>query len=1658
MSILKNVWLAAVLCFAALININAAPPVLDPASAPITLGVWHSDFNKAKAYSEQHDIPLLFVWGSATCGYCTKLDGYIAQSVFTTWQADRKLVMAYVKSPNTDTTPEKSFAKYGLNGTLTEFPFIAVYWKSKNSSGAYNFTGRYSGASDAAKAQAFINDIEAYISEYTGAPDSPLSIDGPVTVNENTATQFQALFNLDANPEVNVTAASTWDENNAATTIAGGLLTAGEVTSDQSVTVTVDYSQGGENYQATKVVTVKNVPGPFEIPASIEIVGPGAVQGGTTAQYQCILHYNDGVSTMDVTAQSSWAETSFFTMIDSDGLLTVKNVFNEMTTTLSAEYTVPGGATFTDEKIVDLTLDAPVPDPDPDPGPDPDPSGVTLGEWTTDFNAAKAYSEAHDIPMVLLWGFTGCSYCTKMDGYIARTAFLQWMADRQLVMAYVKASDISATPEKNFAKYGINGTLGEYPFIGVYWPSKNAQAYNFTGRYSGGNEEQKFINDIESYISTYVSGPVTPPAVDAFDPADDAFTAPNTLDLDLSCPSHGEHYLNQNDTNDWFEVVNTEAGTDYRIWVSDFSESGTADLRADFYQSPTNSPYMSMPLADLQAGQIFAGGAPFMVNVARAADTNATATYTLNVCEWVPCTLSLTESNVTVNAASGSLTVEIQRTGEQVATSATLTMVDGSATAGQDYNGTPVTVNFTAAGGNLQTATIPLIQDNAWEPDETFTVIMTPDPATAVAGEITEQTVTIKSNIQPDSGELAFTGYGPGNTRISSRGIKVREGETVRLWVERDNGSDTAVAAQFAWSNGGAGFDVDPLAWGHGEDGLQFVDVTVPIVPGYQGDAVVILTMTSPDTTVNTRYDEVRFSVADSEYGTSVRTYVADNDTLSYRTYSDEWFYPGNAEGEDCLRSRTPENVGDSADLTVTLAGPGVLSFAAGLSDAIEEGIGAGLYTITIGRGAPAVIPADGENDLAFIIPAGRQRVTLSFERTAQSIDGDFAWICDANYVKLDEIAQIAPLNSAAVPEGEQALVWDNALAPLAGIDGLDATYVVYAGGSSTTMEEVDNVPVQTAGILSAVPESVSTLINVTPGEVFWRVDVLLDDGVAPVQFEGGTSSFEVVPAGSPQFDVDPSQFETEAWFSDITGDGATVTMNLMLGMDSEIGPFDLSVEPGGELSVRVVDGRLPRGMAAQVIQGAVVITGTPTSAGEGTAVLRVLVKEGTQTTYGTTLGIIYNVVALPEKSYGTFEGVAMFHDPVNDVEVPVTAKVTIRDNGKASGRLTAAGGSSFSFRTDGYNGTEYYQNGLYVQNAVVTSRDGKTLSVDMVINLNGAGPMDVLPDWGSTPMAVSLTVDDNGQTGDTLTRNIYRNAWRDRDLDPEMAQALEQSEGYYTVSLPGSAVETAPRTIIDDDEYGNGYLTLTVNNRGAVRVSGKLADGERFSASASLVVTPEGTFVIVMDDPRSYDTGYFLATMEFLVDPVDPAAMPALPVPSTRNEPLIAVSYWWVNYNPEATGVFGEGFDRMVEDEIAGGYYSKNESLYDYFLNAPLGFQACYDNWDCETVNLPVNDRGTGFDLPGGGTTANPFYLSVRTRLSTGLLSIGFRDYPDGGTGYTSLKGEGVLTPYFQLVPDLNEIAGRAYILRSTDSDNQEYSWDASTPLVLTEDCGCTD
>jgi hypothetical protein len=88
---------------------------------------------------------------------------------------------------------------------------------------------------------------------------SGLSISGPSSMDENTSVTFSAIATWsDGSTSA---AAPTWSENSAYATISSsGVLTASEVTADQTVAVSASYTSDGITQTATKSVSIADIP------------------------------------------------------------------------------------------------------------------------------------------------------------------------------------------------------------------------------------------------------------------------------------------------------------------------------------------------------------------------------------------------------------------------------------------------------------------------------------------------------------------------------------------------------------------------------------------------------------------------------------------------------------------------------------------------------------------------------------------------------------------------------------------------------------------------------------------------------------------------------------------------------------------------------------------------------------------------------------------------------------------------------------------------------------------------------------------------------------------------------------------------------------------------------------------------------------------------------------------------------------------------------------------------------------------------------------------------------------------------------------------------------------------------------------------------------
>ncbi|MBW4497921.1 MAG: hypothetical protein KME26_33655 [Oscillatoria princeps RMCB-10] len=203
-----------------------------------------------------------------------------------------------------------------------------------------------------------------------------------------------------------------------------------------------------------------------------------------------------------------------------------------------------------------------------------------------------------------------------------------------------------------------------------------------------------------------------------------------------------------------------------------------------------------------------------------------------SVLEFSAPTFSVSEDGVPVAAVT-----VVRTSGGIGAVSATITLSDGTATAGQDYDSTPITVNF-ADGETQKTVAIPILDDTFVEDAETINLALTNPTSGATIGAQNTATLTILDNdISLQFSEPAFS---------------VTEGTpAAEITITRTGVLDTAVSASITLSNGTATSASDysntpiEVNFAPGETART---VTVPIADDatVEGSETVNLTLVNP--------------------------------------------------------------------------------------------------------------------------------------------------------------------------------------------------------------------------------------------------------------------------------------------------------------------------------------------------------------------------------------------------------------------------------------------------------------------------------------------------------------------------------------------------------------------------------------------------------------------------------------------------------------------------------------------------------------------------------------------------------------------------------------------------------------------------------------------
>jgi len=195
----------------------------------------------------------------------------------------------------------------------------------------------------------------AWLVPASGGPPvlTGVTVSGPSSVNEGGTATYTATALWSDNTTTTVAAVWSVSPSTYASISSSGVLTAGQVTSSQTVTVTASYTSGGVTKSGSKVVTIADVP---PVLTGVTVSGPSSVNEGGTATYTATALWSDNTTT---TVAAVWSVSpSTYASISSSGVLTAGQVTSSQTVTVTASYT-SGGVTKSGSKVVTIA-DVPV--------------------------------------------------------------------------------------------------------------------------------------------------------------------------------------------------------------------------------------------------------------------------------------------------------------------------------------------------------------------------------------------------------------------------------------------------------------------------------------------------------------------------------------------------------------------------------------------------------------------------------------------------------------------------------------------------------------------------------------------------------------------------------------------------------------------------------------------------------------------------------------------------------------------------------------------------------------------------------------------------------------------------------------------------------------------------------------------------------------------------------------------------------------------------------------------------------------------------------------------------------------------------------------------------------------------------------------------------
>ena len=355
----------------------------------------------------------------------------------------------------------------------------------------------------------------------------------------------------------------------------------------------------------------------------------------------------------------------------------------------------------------------------------------------------------------------------------------------------------------------------------------------------------------------------------------------------------------------------------------------------------------------------------------------------------------------------------------------------------------------------------------------------------------------------------------------------------------------------------------------------------------------------------------------------------------------------------------------------------------------------------------------------------------------------------------------------------------------------------------------------------------------------------------------------------------------------------------------------------------------------------------------------------------------------------GTYYGVLAEDGSALTNGLPQLASVTFTASTANPAKLSAKvaiAGKTYTFAATGWDDSD--DDGVCVKEFLLAQKvngidddTGKSVSRTVTNTLTvtvASGATATDGDWlkaGGTAELVMNVPDSNnkGYQEEIVYRgDIYRNNAKIQDY----LTAVTNFTGYYTVALAPECVSAT-----DGVPAGNGYITLTIDNKGTVKVAGLLADG---STKPSFSVT---ACAIKEDDTSANGCAMYV--------PLFFAKAPAVFGGTLRlyaNEDGVVVvdssnALVWNNDNAKLTYSGEEGY--RLEVDPVGGWYDTVINLQAYYKNY------LFEVGTTDISEFPAEVIDSGYQVvtdvqpneTSVGLTGNAFSIPKRTLIKNGKL-----------------------------------------------------------------------